>query len=43
MVMTGGGDPIVPTVNGRIVARCIPDAQLHIVQGGGHPVPLEQP
>ena len=35
-------DPIVPLVNGRILARCIPNGRLH-VPGGGHLFLLEQP
>jgi hypothetical protein len=33
----------VPLVNGRILARCIPGAQLSIVLGGGHLFLLEHP
>lgn len=36
LVMTGDDDPIIPTVNGRILARLLPDARLHVVEGGGH-------
>lgn len=36
LVMAGDDDPIVPVVNGRILARLIPDARLHVVKGGGH-------
>jgi poly(3-hydroxyalkanoate) depolymerase len=35
LVVAGDDDPIVPLVNARIMARLIPDAQLH-VYGGGH-------
>ena len=35
--------PIVPLVNGRILARRIPDARLHVVRGGGHLFLLERP
>jgi pimeloyl-ACP methyl ester carboxylesterase len=34
--MTGDDDPIIPAVNGRILARLLPDARLHVVEGGGH-------
>ena len=27
-------DPIIPVVNGRILARLIPHAELHIYRGG---------
>jgi poly(3-hydroxyalkanoate) depolymerase len=36
LVMTGDDDPIIPLVNGRLLARVIPDARLHVVRGGGH-------
>jgi len=36
LVLAGDDDPIVPVANGRILARCIPQAQLHIVRHGGH-------
>jgi poly(3-hydroxyalkanoate) depolymerase len=42
LVMTGDDDPIIPTVNGRILARLIPGAQLHVVRGGGHLFLLEE-
>jgi len=43
LVLAGDDDPIVPLVNGRILARCIPHAQLRIVPGGGHLFVLESP
>jgi poly(3-hydroxyoctanoate) depolymerase len=43
LVLAGDDDPIVPLPNGRILARCIPDARLHIVRGGGHLFLLERP
>jgi poly(3-hydroxyoctanoate) depolymerase len=43
LVLAGDDDPIVPAMNGRILARCIPDARLHIVPGGGHLFLLERP
>jgi len=39
----GDDDPIVPLINGRILARCIPRARLHVIAGGGHLFLLEQP
>ena len=33
----------VPLINGRILARCIPRARLHVIDGGGHLFLLEQP
>jgi poly(3-hydroxyalkanoate) depolymerase len=43
LVLAGDDDPIVPLVNARILARCIPNARLRIVHGGGHLFLLEQP
>jgi poly(3-hydroxyoctanoate) depolymerase len=43
LVLAGDDDPIVPLINGRILARCIPHAQLHVIVGGGHLFLLEQP
>ena len=42
LVMTGDDDPIIPTVNGRILASLIPGARLHVVRGGGHLFLLEE-
>jgi pimeloyl-ACP methyl ester carboxylesterase len=42
-VLAGDDDPIVPLINGRILARRIPDARLHVVRGGGHLLLLERP
>ncbi|SNS15773.1 poly(3-hydroxyalkanoate) depolymerase [Geodermatophilus pulveris] len=43
LVLAGDDDPIVPLVNGRILAWRIPDARLHVVRGGGHLFILERP
>jgi pimeloyl-ACP methyl ester carboxylesterase len=43
LVVAGDDDPIVPLVNGRMLARLIPDARLHVVPGGGHLFLLERP
>jgi poly(3-hydroxyalkanoate) depolymerase len=43
LVLAGDDDPIVPLVNGRILAWCIPGALLHVVRGGGHLFMLERP
>ena len=42
LVMTGDDDPIIPTVNGRILASLIPGARLYVVRGGGHLFLLEE-
>jgi poly(3-hydroxyalkanoate) depolymerase len=36
LVLAGDDDPIVRLVNGRLLASRIPDARLHVVEGGGH-------
>ncbi|MGA1343218.1 MAG: alpha/beta fold hydrolase [Hyphomonas sp.] len=36
LVMMGDKDSIVPLVNGQILAWALPEARLHVVQGGGH-------
>ena len=43
LVLAGDDDPIVPSINGRILAWCIPGARLHVVRGGGHLFLLERP
>ena len=43
LVLTGDDDPIVPAINGRILARIIPNAQLEIIRGAGHLFLLERP
>ena len=43
LVLNGDDDPIVPPINGRILAHCIPDARLHVVHGAGHLFLLERP
>jgi len=43
LVISGDDDPIVPLINGRILAWLIPRARLHVVRGGGHLFLLEEP
>jgi hypothetical protein len=43
LVLAGDDDPIVPLVNGRILARRMPQARLHVIHGGGHLFILERP
>ena len=42
-MLAGDDDPIVPLINGRILARCIRSARLGITRGGGHLFLLEKP
>jgi poly(3-hydroxyalkanoate) depolymerase len=43
LVLAGDDDPIVPAINGRILARVIPNARLEIIRGGGHLFLVERP
>src|SRR4029453_9688330 len=36
LVIAGDRDPIIPVVNARILTGLLPDARLHVVDGGGH-------
>lgn len=42
LVLAGDDDPIVPLINGRIMASLMPQARLQIVPGGGHLFLLER-
>lgn len=41
LVLTGDDDPLLPVLNGRVLAWRIPQAELRIVEGGGHLVLLD--
>jgi poly(3-hydroxyoctanoate) depolymerase len=43
LVVAGDDDPSVPLRNGRILASRLPNARLHVVEGGGHLFLLDQP
>jgi poly(3-hydroxyalkanoate) depolymerase len=43
LVMSGDDDPIIPLPNARLLAWLIPEAVLHVVEGGGHLFLLEEP
>jgi poly(3-hydroxyoctanoate) depolymerase len=43
LVLAGDDDPIVPVVNGHLMAWRIPGARMHVVRGGGHLFILERP
>jgi len=36
LVLAADDDPIVPLTNGRLIARLLPNARLHVVRDGGH-------
>jgi pimeloyl-ACP methyl ester carboxylesterase len=41
LVLHGGRDVMAPVANARLLAEGIPNAELHVVPGAGHAVPLE--
>jgi poly(3-hydroxyalkanoate) depolymerase len=43
LVLLGDDDPVVHVVNGRILARMLPNARLRVVPGGGHLFLIDQP
>ena len=43
LVLAGDDDPIVPAINGRILAAVIPNAEIEIIRGAGHLFLLERP
>jgi pimeloyl-ACP methyl ester carboxylesterase len=43
LVLAGDDDPLVPLVNGRVLAWRIPNAKLHVIEQGGHLFILERP
>ena len=42
LILNGDDDPIVPALNGKIMAALLPDAELHVLEGGGHLFLLER-
>ncbi len=36
LVLTGDDDPMVHLANARIIGRLVPNAEVHVVEGGGH-------
>jgi poly(3-hydroxyoctanoate) depolymerase len=43
LVVAGEDDPSVPVRNARLLAARLPDARLHVVDGGGHLFLLDEP
>ncbi len=41
LILCGDDDPVTPHLNHQLMARLIPSARLHTVQGGGHLVLLD--
>ena len=43
LVLHGGRDVMTPVASAELLADGIPGAELHVVPGAGHAVPLEHP
>lgn len=43
LVLSGDDDPIIPAINGRLLAHRIPNAHFHLVRRGGHLFLLDSP
>jgi poly(3-hydroxyalkanoate) depolymerase len=43
LVIAGDDDRAIPLVNARLLARRIPDARLHVVEGAGHLFLIDEP
>jgi poly(3-hydroxyalkanoate) depolymerase len=43
LIVAGEKDPSVPLANARLLAARLPDARLHVVEGGGHLFLLDEP
>ncbi|WKN61265.1 alpha/beta hydrolase [Rhodococcus opacus] len=42
LVIAGSDDQLVPTVNGRIIAKAVPHGRLEIIDGGSHLCVLQE-
>lgn len=43
LVLSGDSDPIVPAINGSVLAHRIPNARYQVIRGGGHLFILDSP
>ena len=43
LIVHGRDDPVSPSLNARLMTATMPDAQLHMVAGGGHLLLLDEP
>jgi poly(3-hydroxyoctanoate) depolymerase len=43
LVLNGDDDPIIPAINGRLLAHRIPDARYHVIPRAGHLFLLDSP
>lgn len=43
LIVAGEDDPSVPLRNARLLAARLPNARLHVVNGGGHLFLLDEP
>jgi poly(3-hydroxyoctanoate) depolymerase len=43
LIVHGDQDPLVPVVNARLMAKTMPDARLHVLEGAGHLFLVDEP
>lgn len=43
LILAGDDDRAIPLPNAKLLARLLPDARLHVVDGGGHAFLLDEP
>jgi poly(3-hydroxyalkanoate) depolymerase len=43
LILAGDDDRAIPLANAKLLARLIPNARLHVVEGGGHAFLLDEP
>ena len=43
LILHGDQDPLVPVINARLMARAMPDARLHVLEGAGHLFLVDEP
>lgn len=43
LILVGDDDASTPIASSQVIASLIPGSEMHIVQGGGHMLPLEKP
>lgn len=43
MVIAGDQDPIIPTINQKILNKLVPGSRLHLVEGAGHLLLIDRP
>jgi poly(3-hydroxyalkanoate) depolymerase len=43
LLLHGDQDPLVPVINARLMAKAMPDARLHVLEGAGHLFLIDEP